>query len=162
MLEKIKLDAFDSLSQRLKKLCTDYSKTQKMEKKTAKETCLILEFLIEKCMAESNVETYYKLDSDLNRLLSPLYQIWIKDFWRNKVGLAADIIECTIKSEHMKLAEHLPMELCRLAEMFCTYTREKKYDHNYRGIYERDRQALSYQQGLSEKAEQYEGRSTWK
>ncbi len=138
----------------LEKICTDYSKVQLKEKQTAEEACIILEYIIDKYIVESEEENYYKLDEIVNGLLTPVYQMvqyskdWIKEFWRmlnsyykgedrNKERLAEDIIEDTLKFRHTKLAEHLPTELCDLAEMFWTYTPRKS--HNNNGFYERER-----------------------
>ncbi|WP_027630689.1 SMEK domain-containing protein [Ruminiclostridium cellobioparum] len=159
----------------LEKICTDYSKVQLKEKQTAEEACIILEYIIEKFLVESEEASYYKLDDIVNRLLVPIYQMaeyskdWIKEFWgrlksyykgenRDKKRLAEDIIEDTLKFKHTKLAEHLPTELCDLAEMFWTYTPRKS--HNNYGFYERERDDRSYQYGLSKKAEEYEHGST--
>ena len=93
----------------LEKLCTDYSKTHKKEKQAAEEACLILEFIVEKYITESETKDYYKLDVVLNALLTPIYEMaecskqWIKNFWliltsyykgddRAKERLAEDII----------------------------------------------------------------------
>lgn len=159
----------------LEKICTDYSKVQLKEKQTAEEACIILEYIIDKYIVESEEKNYYKLDEIINDLLTPIYQMaeyskdWIKEFWcrlnsyykgenRDKKRLAEDIIEDTLKFKHTKLAEHLPTELCDLAEMFWTYTPRKS--HNNFGFYERERDDRSYQYGLSEKAEVYEHGST--
>lgn len=161
----------------LEKICTDYSKVQSYEKKIAEEACNILEYIIEQCIAESEVEEYYKLDDRVNSLLTPIYQMakycqkWIKEFWirlgtyyksdnRDKKRLAEDIIEDTLKFKHTKLAEHLPMELCNLAEMFWTYSPKKNHNRDNFRFYERDRHDMSYQYGLSERAEEYEHGAT--
>ena len=158
----------------IEKLCTDYSKTQKLEKNTAKEACLILEFIIEKRINMTEVKDYYKIDDDLNRLLTPVYQMaehakeWIIAFWlkltsfyksenSGEVRLASDIIEDTIQCKHVKLAKYLAPELCGLAEMFWTHPCKKERHY---GFYERDRQDISYAYGFNENAEQYEHGST--
>lgn len=159
----------------LEKICTDYSKVQLKVKQTAEEACIILEYIIDKYIVESEEKNYYKLDEIINDLLTPIYQVaeyskgWIKEFWgrlnshykgenRDMKRLAEDIIEDTLKFKHTKLAEHLPTELCDLAEMFWTYTPRKS--HNNLGFYERERDDKPYQYGLSEKAEVYEHGST--
>jgi hypothetical protein len=157
----------------LEKICTDYSKVQLKEKRTAEEACHILEYIIDKYIVEDEAKTYYKLDDIVNGLLTPIYQMaeyskeWIKEFWgrlnsyykgdnRDKKRLAEDIIEDTLKFRHTKLAEHLPTELCDLAEMFWMYSPKKNHNRADFGFYERDRHDISYQYGLSEKAEDYE------
>ncbi|WP_341876539.1 SMEK domain-containing protein [Defluviitalea saccharophila] len=154
------------------KICTDYSKVQFKKKQTAEEACNILEFIIDKYIDECESIYYYKLDEIVNDLLAPIYQMaeyskdWIKEFWgrlnsyykgkdRDKKRLAEDIIEDTIKFKHTKLAEHLPMELCNLAEMYWTYTPKNVFD-----FYERERDDRSYWYGLSIKAADYEHGST--
>jgi len=156
----------------LEKLCTDYSKTHKKEKHTAEEACLTLEFIVEKYIIKSETKDYYKLDDTLNALLKPIYQMakyskeWIKNFWiklisyyksddREMKRLAADIINDTLKFEHVKLAEHLPIELCDLAEMFWTYSPEKNPNDYDFGFFQRDRHDISYQYGLNKNAERY-------
>ncbi|WP_160687102.1 SMEK domain-containing protein [Clostridium sp. C2-6-12] len=159
----------------LEKICSDYSKVQLYEKQTAENTCNILEHIIDKYIMECEEKKYYKLDDIVNGLLTPVYLMveyskeWIKEFWdrlktyyngdnRDKKRLAKDIIKDTLKFKHTKLAEHLPMELCNLAEMFWTYS--PKNNHNQDNFYfyemERDRDDISYQYGLSERAEEYE------
>ncbi len=157
----------------LEKLCTDYSKIQNKENNTAAEACLILEFFVEKYIAETDAKNYYKIVKTLNRLLSPIYQmveysnVWIKGFWtkmasyyksedRNKERLAAEIIEDTIKFKHTKLAKYLPVELCSLAETFWTYSPKRENSDNHYGINRRERDGLSYKYGLSENADKYE------
>lgn len=157
----------------LEKICTDYSKVQSKEKQTAEEACIILEHIIDKYIVESEEATYYKLDDVVNGLLTSIYQMteyskeWIKEFWsrldsyykgedRDKERLAEDIIEDTLKFKHTKLGEHLPMELCNLAEMFWTYSPKKNHNRGNYSFYERERDDRSYQYGLSEKAEDYE------
>ncbi|RPF47680.1 hypothetical protein EDD70_0478 [Hydrogenoanaerobacterium saccharovorans] len=166
----------DGLSQLdLEKLCTDYSKIRNKEKRTAEEACIILEYFIDKYLIEFETKRYYKLDDILNRLLVPIYQMaeysqeWIKGFWgrlnsyykgdnRDKERLSEDIIENTLKVNHMKLAEQLPTELCNLAEMFWTFSPREKHNKDHFDIY--DRYDMSYQYGLSENAEHYEHGST--
>lgn len=157
----------------LEKICTDYAKVPLKKKQTAEDACIILEHIIDKYIAESEVATCYKLDDILNSLLTPIYQMaeyskeWIKEFWgrlesyykggdRDKKRLAEDIIEDTLKCKHMKLAEHLPKELCNLAEMFWTYSPYKTLNRGQYGFYERERKDISCQYGLSEKADEYE------
>ncbi len=161
----------------LEKICTDYSKVQLKEKQTADEACKILEHIIDKYIIESEEKNYYKLDDIVNSLLTPVYQMaeyckdWIKEFWgrlnsyykgedRDKERLAEDIIEDTLKFKHTKIAEHLPRELCDLAEMFWTYSPKKNHNRGNYGFYERERDDRSYQYGLSEKAKDYERGST--
>ncbi|MDF2503317.1 MAG: hypothetical protein K0R06_808, partial [Clostridium sp.] len=157
----------------LEKICTDYSKVQKKERQTAEEACIILEHIIDIYIVESEETTYYKLDDVVNGLLTPIYQMteyskeWINEFWgrlesyykgedRDKERLAEDIIEDALKFKHTKLAEHLPMELCNLAEMFWTYSPKKNHNRGNYSFYERERDDSSYQYGLSEKAAEYE------
>ena len=161
----------------LEKICSDYSKVTLKEKRTAEQTCFILGNIIDKCIDESKEASYYKLDDVVNRLLSPIYKMseysndWIKEFWgrldsyyksdeRNKKRLAEDIIEDTLKFKHTKLAEHVPTELCNLAEMFWTYIPQKNHNRGNFGYYERERDERPYQYGLSEKAVEYEHGST--
>lgn len=161
----------------LEKICTDYSNAQLKEKQTAGEACHILECIIDKYIVECEGINYYKLDDIVNGLLTPIYQMaeyskeWIKEFWgrlnsyykgddRDKERLAEDIIEDTLKFRHTKLAEHLPTELCDLAEMFWTYSPKKNHNRGNFGFYERDRRGMACRYGLSEKAEDYEHGST--
>lgn len=161
----------------IEKICSDYSKVPLKEKRTAENACNILEFIVDKYVAECEENNYYNLDEIVNGLLIPIYQMaeyskgWIKEFWgrlnsyyrgdgREKRRLAEDIIEGTLKFKHNKLAEHLPMELCDLAEMFWTYCPKKNHNRGNYGFYERERDHRSYQFGLSEKAEKYERGST--
>lgn len=161
----------------LEKICSDYSNVQLYEKQTAENACNILEYIIDKYIVESEEKKYYKLDDIVNGLLTPIYLMveyskeWIKEFWdrlnsyykgedRYKKRLAEYIIEDTLKSKHTKLAEHVSTELCDLAEMFWTYSPIEKHNQNVFGFYERDRHDMSYQYGLSEKAEDYEHGST--
>lgn len=161
----------------LAKICSDYSKLSLKKEKTAKEVCIILEHLIDKYILESEETNYYKLDDIVNDLLITTYQMteyskeWIKEFWgrlesyykcgdRDKQRLAEDIIEDTLKCKHTKLAEHLPKELCNLAEMFWTYSPKKNHNRGNYSFYERERDDRSYQYGLSEKADKYEHGST--
>ncbi|UJA32838.1 SMEK domain-containing protein [Clostridium sporogenes] len=161
----------------LVKVCTDYSKAQSYEKKTAEEACNILEYIIDKYINECKVENYYKLDDIINGLLMPIYQMaeysreWIKEFWgrlnsyykgdnRGEKLLSEDIIVDTLKFKHTKLAEYLPTGLCNLAEMFWTYSPIKNYNQYELGLYDRDRHSMYYQYGLSEKAEDYENGSS--
>lgn len=128
-------------------------------------------------IVESEETTYYKLDDVVNGLLTPIYQMteyskeWINEFWgrlesyykgeeRDKERLAEDIIEDALKFKHTKLAEHLPIELCNLAEMFWTYYPKKNHNRGNYSFYERERDDSSYQYGLSEKAAEYEHGST--
>lgn len=172
LIAENKLYEGDRVSQiDLEKLCTDYSKTQKKEKNTTEEACIILEFIADKYLTEFETEKNYKLGNILNRLLVPIYEMaeysneWIKTFWAKlnsyykgdkqcNQQLAEDVIKDTLNFKHTKLAEHLPIELCQLAEMFWTYSPKK-----YNLFYERNKHNLSYQYGLSEKAEQYEHES---
>ena len=157
----------------LSKICSDYSKVSLKKEKIAKEACIILEHLIYKYIVESEESTYYKLDDIVNNLLIPTYQMaeyskeWIKDFWgrlesyykgedRDKERLAEAIIEDALKFKHTKLVEHLPMELCNLAEMFWTYSPKKNHNRGNYSFYERERDDSSYQYGLSEKSAEYE------
>lgn len=159
----------------LAKICSDYSKVPLKKKQTAEEACIILEYIIDKYIVESEEANYYKLDDIVNGLLTSIYRIaeysegWIKEFWgrlesyykgedRDKERMAEDIIEDALKFKHMKLAEHLPMELCNLAEMFWTYSPKKNHNRGNYSFYERD--DSSYQYGLSEKAVEYERGST--
>lgn len=161
----------------LAKICADYSKVALKKKQTAEEACIILEYIIDKYIVESEEAKYYKLDDTVNGLLTPIYQMveysegWIKEFWgrlesyykgevRDKERLAENIIEDALKIKHTKLAEHLPMELCNLAEMFWTYSPKKNYNRGYYSFYESERNDISYQYGLSEKAAEYERGST--
>ena len=161
----------------LEKICTDYSKVQLKEKQTSDEACIILEYIIDKYIVECEKISYYKLDDIVYGVLTPIYQMaeyskgWIKEFWgrlnsyykgecREKERLAEDIIEDTLKFKHTKLAEHLPRELCDLAEMFWTYSPKKNHNRGNYGFYERERDDRSYQYGLSKKAEDYEHGST--
>lgn len=161
----------------LEKICSDYSKVTLKEKRTAEQACFILENIIDKCIAENKEASYYKLDDVVNSLLSPIYQMaeyskdWIKEFWgrldayyksdeRNKKRLAEDIIVDTLKFKHTKLAEHVPTELCSLAEMFWTYIPPKNHNRGNFGYYERERDERPYQYGLSKKAVEYEHGST--
>jgi len=161
----------------LEKICSDYSKVPLKEKQTAEKACHILGFIVDKYVAECEEKNYYKLDDIVNGLLTPIYQMaeyskgWIKEFWgrlnsyykgdgREKERLAEDIIEDTLKFKHTKLAEHLPTELCDLAEMFWTYYPKKNRNRGNFGFYERDRRGMACQYGLSEKAEDYEHGST--
>ncbi len=161
----------------LEKICSDYSKVPLKVKQTAENACKILESIVDKYIAECEQKHYYKLDDIVNGLLTPIYQMveyskwWIKEFWsklnsyykddsREKERLAEDIIEDTLKFKHTKLAEHLPVELCDLAEMFWTYSPKKNYNRGNYGFYERERDDRSYQYGLSEKAVEYEHGST--
>ncbi len=160
----------------LEKICKDYSKEQLKEKKTADAACIILEYLIDKYIVESEESRNYKLDEIVNALLTPIYQMaeysqdWIKEFWgrlseyykgedRDKERLSEDIIEDTLKFRHTKLAENLPIELCALAEMFWTYTPKRRHNQDIFDFYERD-DDMSYQYGLSQKAKYYERGST--
>ncbi|MGL5767532.1 MAG: SMEK domain-containing protein [Sarcina sp.] len=155
----------------IEKICTDYSKSQFYEKKTAEEACNILEYIIDKYIEESKEAEYYKLDNIVNELLTSVYQMaeysveWIKVFWgrlnsyykennRRKKRFAEDIIEDTLKFKHTKLAEYLPMELCNLAEMFWTYSPEKDNNQDDLWLYGRDSRYDQY--GLSEKAKEYD------
>jgi len=161
----------------LAKICSDYSKVSLKKEKVAKEACIILEHLIDKYIVESEEATYCKLDDIINDLLIPAYQMveyskgWIKEFWgrlesyykgedRDKERLAEDIIEDTLRCKHTKLAEHLPKELCNLAEMFWTYSPKKNNNRGNYSFYERERDDISYHYGLSEKASEYEHGST--
>ena len=161
----------------LEKICTDYSKVQLKEKQTAEKACLILEYIIEKYITESEAQNYYKLDGTVNGLLAPIYNMaeysteWIKAFWGklnayyigddlDKRRLAEDIIEDTLKFKHIKLAEFLPMELCNLAEMFWTYSPKKESDCYGFRFYENERRDISFQYGMSENADNYEHGST--
>lgn len=156
----------------LEKICTDYSNVQLKEKRTAEEACNILEYIIDKYMC--GAKSYYKLAVIVNNLLESVYKMaeyskeWIKEFWgrvtsyykgdnKDKERLAEDIIKDTLKFKHTKPAEHLPMELCDLAEMFWTYSPEK--NHNQYGFDFYKRNDMYYLYGLSEKAVDYEHES---
>ncbi|NOW89781.1 hypothetical protein BCD91_001804 [Clostridium beijerinckii] len=178
LIEKNKIYEKDEILRLgLEKICTDYSKVQLYEKQTAESACNVLEYIIDKYIVECQAKNYYKLDDIVDGLLTPIYLMaeyskeWIKEFWnrlnsyykgddRYKKRLAEDIIEDTLKFKHTKLAEYLPMELCNLAEMFWTYSPKKNHDQGNFSFYERDRHDMSYQYGLSKRAEDYEHGST--
>lgn len=178
LIAENKLYEKDEVSQLdLEKICSDYSKVPLKEKQTAEKTCNILEYIVDKYVTECEEKNYYKLADIVNGLLTSIYRMaeyskgWIKEFWsrltsyykgdnREKERLAEDIIKDTLKFKHAKLAEHLPRELCDLAEMFWTYTPPKKHNRGNFGYYERERFEISYQYGLSEKAVEYEHDST--
>jgi hypothetical protein len=153
------------------KLCKDYSNASQITQRAVEETCLILKYFIEENISEFENKEYYNLGKIINALLAPIYQMseyskeWIKEFWiklilfyksndMKKERLASDIIADTIGFKYNKLAEHLPIELCAIAEMFWTFSLEDK--HSYDGFsYERSFDTC-WQYGLSEKAESYE------
>ena len=156
----------------LKKLCTDYSNAQNKEKQDAENACLVLVYILEKTIAETNSNRYYKLSDDINRLLAPIYQMakytsaWIKGFWDDLtvhyksnnekiVRLAEDIIEDTLGYQHIELAIHLPTELCELAELFWTHSPTKQPRYGQHRIYENEREDISYFYGLSKHARNY-------
>lgn len=154
----------------LEKICIDYSKNNIFTDKTAIATCTILIYFIEKFISEP--KDFYKLDGTVNSLLSAVYKIskfskdWITTFWHkmemwyktgssNEERFAEEIIEFALKFDNFELAHYLPKELCKLAEMYWTWSIEDKRQKTW-GFYNRDDSSLSYQYGLSEKAEHYE------
>lgn len=172
LYEKDEISRFD-----LEKICSDYAKVPLKKRQTAEESCIILEYIIDKYIVESEEVIYAKLDDIINDLLAPIYQMveyskeWVKEFWgrlesyyknenREKERLAEGIIEDTLKFKHTKLAECLAMELCNLAEMFWTYSTKEKHNRGNYSFYERERDDISCQYGLSEKAGEYEHGST--
>lgn len=173
ILEKKLYEKDEIMRLDLEKICSDYAKVPLKKKQTAEEACIILEHIIDKYIVEGEEATYYKLDDILKGLLTSIYQMaeyskeWIKEFWgklesyyksedRNKERLAEDVIEDTLRFKHTKLVEHLPIELCKLAEMFWTYSPYKTLNRGRYSFHEREREDRSYQYGLSKKAEEYE------
>lgn len=160
----------------LEKICSDYSKVSLKKEAVAKQACIILEYFIDKYI-ENEETAYYKFSDKINELLLPTYQMveyskdWIKEFFsrldslyksenRDKRRLAKDIIEDTLKGKHITLAEHLPKDLCNLAEMYWTYSPLINSNLGSDRYYERERDDLSYLFGLSERANEYEIGST--
>ncbi|MDR0295382.1 MAG: SMEK domain-containing protein, partial [Prevotellaceae bacterium] len=165
----------DAVSQvDIEKLCSDYARAQTKEEQTAKTTSLILIYFLENHISESDSSKNYRLSKDIISMLKPIYQLanyskeWIMSFWaelttcykgdNDNRHLAADIIEDTLKFEHVHLAKHLPAELCTLAEMFWTYSPVERYGHIDHG-YDGDRDDITYLYGLSKKAKRYANNS---
>ncbi|WP_252249394.1 SMEK domain-containing protein [Clostridium sp. VAP23] len=156
----------------LEKICSDYSKSQSYEKQTAEEACTILEYFIDKCIAECKLEDYYNLDNIVEVFIAPIYQMaeysinWIKEFWerlslhykcnnRSENRFAENIIGDALKFKHIKLAKYLPTELCKLAELLWIDSNTIN-NGDYLNFYERSKDEISYKYGLSKKAEEYE------
>ncbi len=153
------------------KLCVDYSKVFPKDAEVAQKACVAIIYSIESNLAILEKSKDYQLCEQINNLLSPLYTMaefakdWIKDFWgkikeyyksgmREKVRMADEIIEYTLKYEHVWLPKILPLEICQLADLYWTFTPEIKGD-NLRFLHQR-REDLTYYYGLSEKAEHYQ------
>lgn len=155
------------------KLCTDYTNCTHCEQQTAEECVEILGWMTHTYLSDSKNKDYYKIGEVVKKLLTPIYKIanyatfFIEEFWKelqqwyqsgkqDKISLAGEIIEDTLKFEHYNLARYLPKQICNLAEFFWTYT-PKLNDRFLNGIIEgNSSNHLTYWYGLSINAENYE------
>lgn len=155
----------------ISKLCSDYVVGLNIEQGTAEECVAILGYMIDSYFSNGKRVGNYLLQEKVNGLLKSIYKIaqyakdYITAFWNkiiswfqsgisDKVSDATEIIEYTLKYEHIYLAKYLPKELCALAELFWTYTPIIK--NSPYALMSIDERALVYQYGLSIGAEHYE------
>lgn len=156
----------------ISKLCGDYSKRQPFNKEIVIDCLYILGYMIESNFPITSKTDIYKLDDKINNLVLPIYTMaeftseWIKTFWNkiselyksgenNKVSIGRDIIEYSLKFDHVALAKYMPNELCNLAELFWTYDPEINGKELW-GMFQRDKKDMPYLYGLSQQAENYE------
>ena len=159
-----------TLQTSIEKLCSDYSKTRVKDEQTSKNACAILQHYLK--ILIDNTEKLRWIADEVKLPLEVIYRFaeyskeWISQFWLqveewyklDKDGnkrLAEEIIEYSIKCDHIELSRQFPKELCSLAEMYWTFIRPKNPNYDRFGGYERDRHDLSYKYGLSKKAESY-------
>ncbi|MDE6029317.1 MAG: SMEK domain-containing protein [Clostridiales bacterium] len=156
----------------ISKLCSDYSKRKLFDKEIARDCLNILSYIIESYFPITSKTDTYDLNKRLKDLILPVYTMaeytsnWIKIFWdklsqlyksgeNNNVSISRDLIEYTLKFEHVALAKYMPKELCNLAELFWTYD-PKMREEEFWGMFQRDKEKMAYLYGLSQQAENYE------
>lgn len=161
----------------IRKLCNDYSKYQSSDKEIALDCLNILGYIIESYFPIFSKTDIYKLDEKIKGFILPIYTMaehtgeWIKTFWSqiiemymsgegNKVSVCGEVIEYTLRFEHIALAKYLPKQLCYLAEIFWTRDPEIQEKPLY-GLFQRDSNKIEYLYGLSQQAENYEHGSTY-
>ena len=159
---------FKSDANSLIKLCKDYSLETAKDGQTANQACEILIFFLEKTINKTPREQFYELKDFVNTMLAPIYCMaeyaneWIKVFWKKltelyKSGirddeiLAENIIDFTLKPQHIALVKYIPMELCELAETYWTYSPLKNRKKEWE-FYSDDLDKEFFKYGLSEKA----------
>ena len=154
-------------SDKIQKLCWDYSQSEEFDKETANYSCKILEFFLEK---QLNTEflNYSNNDKNYYKSLSALYIMadfsseWIKDFWskligylynsdENLISIGRDIVDYTLKNTAANLVKFLPIELCNLASEYWTVST----NNDDRAYYDLELSNCSYF-GLNKYAENYE------
>lgn len=147
------------------KLCSDYSIGFSYSKEAMNSACAILEYYVEQKIKFATTE-HFHLAEDINECLLPIYRMaetskgWIEQFWSNRISgylknggkhsIDEKIIKYVLKNAVPALAEHLPKELCEIADAYWIKTPEcDKKEHYY------SRDSLTHECGLSSQVDSY-------
>ena len=160
----------DNIKEPIVKLCSDYSNSRILRKKTADYAARVLEYHVESFLTQIDADKRYKRDEYLWELVCPIYKMsqytkeWIIGLWdrlkenvfkteENTYLFSRVLIDKTIEAAPYQIYKYMTKDICALVEFFWTYndaalTRKIGY-----GVYGEDSISRCY--GLNHNADRY-------